>query len=341
MPHSETAAILSPLARYCRPWLRAAAWGCGTGLLLAVGIESVRVLVGRNLHAVVPGRVYRCAQQSPTGLERLVREHGIRTVLNLRGCCYPFPWYVGEARATQQLDVAQEDVCLSSGRLPSVTEMRYLVQVLDRTEYPVLIHCRRGADRTGLVSALVLLLYTDTGLAEARRQLGPRYGHVALGKPAYLDGFLDLYAEWLGVHGVRHSPLAFRRWIEQDYCPGECRVVLEPLDLPDSLPLGRPAAIRIRAHNTSVRTWRLRPGSNAGVHAAFVIGDSQARCVAAGKAGLFDAEVAPGESIDLKLALPAVHTPGHYYLVVDMVDEQQGWFYQLGSQPLHRELDVR
>jgi len=53
---------------------------------------------------------------------------------------------------------------------------------------------------------------------------------------------------------------------------------------------------------------------------------------------LLDALVAPGQSIDLTVAIPAVHVPGRYRLWVDMVDEQQGWFYQMGSEPLEIEL---
>ena len=48
----------------------------------------------------------------------MIAAHGIRTVVNLRGCCAPFPWYLDECRATHRLDVAQEDVCFSAGRLP-------------------------------------------------------------------------------------------------------------------------------------------------------------------------------------------------------------------------------
>src|SRR5262249_41159099 len=140
--------------------------------------EAVRVFFGANFHAVLPGRVYRCAQPSARALEELVARHGIRTVVNLRGCCDPFPWYLAQARATHRLDVCQEDICLSAGRLPSAPELRRLVEVIDRGEYPLLLHCRRGADRTGLASAVVLLLQPGVPLSQARRQLGLRYGHA-------------------------------------------------------------------------------------------------------------------------------------------------------------------
>ncbi len=310
------------------------------GLCLAVLTEAGRVLFGGNLHAVVPGRVYRSSQMSADKLAQVVHAYDIRTVINLRGCCDPFPWYLEECRTTHRLQVAQEDICLSAGRLPSVYEMRRLLEVLDRTEYPILIHCRRGADRTGLVSAVVLLLESRVSLAEARRQLGLRYGHLALGRPANLDRYFDLYDEWLRDQRLSHSHAAFRRWVEHDYCPGECRCELEPVDWPPDIRCGEPAPLRVRVRNTGIKSWRLRPGTNAGIHAGFGLWDSDGRCVANGRAGLLDAEVAPGQSIDLTLVVPALHKPGRHRLLVDMVDEQHCWFYQTGSEPLELELEV-
>src|SRR5262245_38481419 len=75
-----------PTTRPQAPPVRLLAWAAALGLLLAVAAEAYRVALGANFQAVVHGRVYRCAQQSPAGLERLVAAHHIRTVVNLRGC---------------------------------------------------------------------------------------------------------------------------------------------------------------------------------------------------------------------------------------------------------------
>jgi len=315
-------------------------WSGLAAALVALGSEATRVVLGDNLHTVIPGRVYRCAQQSGPELEQTMRRYGIRTVVNLRGCCAPLPWYLDECRATHHQEVAQEDICFSAGRMPSLSELRHLLEVLDRTAYPILIHCRRGADRTGLVSAILLLLQTDASLAQARRQLGLRYGHVAIGRPAYLDQFLDFYATWLREHGRSHSPMAFRRWLERDCQPGGCGATLEPLALPTRVPCGQPFALQVRARNTGTIVWRLQAGSNAGIHAGFLLWDPAGQLVASGRAGLFDATVAPGQSIDLTIALPRLKVPGRYRLWVDMVDEQQCWFYQMGSEPLEQELEI-
>jgi hypothetical protein len=308
-------------------------------LVVALSVEAYRVLLGRNLHVVVAGRVYRCAQQTGAALEDIVRDHGIRTVVNLRGCCSPMGWYVEEARVCHRLGVSQEDVCLSAYRLPAVGEVRRLLEVLDRTEYPILLHCRRGADRTGLVSAMVLLLETDTPFGRARSQLGWRYGHLAAGRPAVLDRFFDLYSEWLTKKELAHSPAVFRQWLEHEYCPGPYRCRLEAT-LPTQVRVGEPTAIRVRVWNTSGHAWRLQPGAGAGVHLGWILCDLEDHWICNGRAGLFRAEVAPGEGREFTLVLPPLRQPGRYRLVVDMVDEQQCWFFQTGSEPLEEELEI-
>jgi hypothetical protein len=340
MAGPEVIAEPTPPGRRRPHWLPAVLRGCAAGAALVVAIEAVHILCLGNFHAIVPGRVYRCSQPSPESLRRLIQTYGIGTIINLRGCGNPFPWYLDECRVTERLDVDQEDVCFSAGRLPADHEVRRLVEILDGCRYPILFHCQRGADRTGLTAAIVLLLQSDGTLAQARWQLGIRYGHLALGRPANLDWFLDLYAGWLKRQGLEHSHAAFRHWVENDYCPGPCRCTLEWLDPPGPLPRGRPVARRLRARNTSPETWHLSPDSEAGIHLTFTLSNGGGYCFV-GRAGLFRADVPPGGSIDLTLALPAVNRPGRYHLLVDMVDEQQCCFYQTGSEPMEQELDVR
>jgi hypothetical protein len=311
--------------------------------VLAVLLHAAYILLGPNFHTVIPGRVYRCAQPDGPRLEQLIRSLGIRTVVNLRGCCDPLPWYLEQCAVTNRLNISQEDLGFSAGRLPAVAAVRQLVEILDRTAYPVLFHCHKGADRSGMASAIALLLATDTPLAEARAQLSPVYGHLPLGRAGNIDRFFDLYGEWLQARGQAHSRAAFRRWVEQDYCPGECRCaleVLEPAGQPARVPRGRPFGVRVRCTNTSVKPWRFRPGTNAGIHASFVLTDPEDRCAGIGRAGLFHATVAPGAGIDLTLPLPALYRPGRYQLRVDMVDEQHAYFLQEGSEPLVWELEV-
>lgn len=321
-------------------WPRAVIGGCVTGFALAVAVHVAHILLYTNFHVVLPGQVFRCAQLSGPQLEEAIRAHGIRTVVNLRGPCDPFPWYLDECRVTQQAGAAHEDVSFSAGRLPPVDEIRYLLRVLDRTEYPILLHCRQGADRTGLAAAMFLLLHTDADLAAAKSQVGVAYGHLRLGRTRFIDQFFDLYDEWLEAQGLQHAPNVFRHWLEEEYCPGPCRYVMELRAPPYRAPCSKPWALHVRAYNTSIKTWNFRPEPNAGVHVGGYINDVQCVPIAFCRAGLLRAEVPPGGSIELTVAMPAIAKPGKYTFALDLFDEQHGWGYQMGAKPLEREFEV-
>jgi hypothetical protein len=99
--------------------------------------------------------------------------------------------------------------------------------------------------------------------------------------------------------------------------------------------------VQVRARNTGSLPWRFNPMPGAGTHLWFVLRNANGGEVFSGKTGLRDAQVQPGATIDLELPLPAFPALGQYWLVLDMVDEQHGMFFQMGSEPLELRLDVR
>jgi protein tyrosine phosphatase (PTP) superfamily phosphohydrolase (DUF442 family) len=302
-----------------------------------------------NRHTVIPGQVYRCSQPTPSDLAELVRQHGIRTVVNLRGAGLDYPWYQAEARATAELDLSQEDVTLSANRLPAPTELRRLVEVLDHSTGPILIHCKRGADRTGLAAVLARLLLTNDTLAEGRRHLGPTTGHFRFGRTAAMDEFWDRYEAWLTAEQQLHTPDRLRHWIAEVYTPGYRMSQLEWLDAPQgTIAASAPTAVRVRATNRSTEPWELKPGHYAGVHLAWCVAKDPLTAVFRGQAGLQRATVRPGESIEFTIAVPPLLAPGSYVLVAEMTDAtgagvpiRANSFVQFGDAAILTELRVQ
>jgi hypothetical protein len=52
-------------------------------------------------------------------------------------------------------------------------------------------------------------------------------------------------------------------------------------------------------------------------------------------------DVGPGESVDVEIALALPRPRGRYRFVLDMVDEQVGWFEAFGSTPLGVDVEVK
>jgi len=309
---------------------------------IPAGLETWRVVLGANIHAVAPGKVYRGAQPNAAGLEALADRYHIRTVVNLRGACDPNDWFTEEIKATQSLQMSQEDICMASGRLPSDQELRKLVDVLDHAEYPLFLHCRRGADRTGVAAAVYMLLETDATFAEARRQLGMRYGHVALGRTALMDQLLDFYQDWLRAEHKEHARALFRHWVLHEYHGAGYDYRIESLVCATaSLKTGEPMGFEARVRNTGSKPWQLRPVTTGGMKLGFCLRNDKEMEVTTGYAGLFDAVVSPGEAVTLAVIVPAVARAGRYHLTLDMVHPDFVWFFQMGSEPREEELTIR
>ena len=92
-----------------------------------------------------------------------------------------------------------------------------MIRSLANDPPPFFLHCYSGSDRTGMASALFLLLRTDTTLPQARRQLSLYYGHIPYGRAGCQDQVLDGYERWLGSIEREHSPKLLRQWGTEVY----------------------------------------------------------------------------------------------------------------------------
>jgi protein tyrosine phosphatase (PTP) superfamily phosphohydrolase (DUF442 family) len=169
-----------------------------------------------NFGELDPGLVYRSAQPGP-GLVRLVRERELASILNLRGGSPSDSWYADEVRTARNEGVAFQDVPMSAGRRPTRDELRALLDFFDRCRYPVLIHCKSGADRTGLACALYLMAKKGVGPDEAEGAFSLSYRHIPILGPEHLHEPLQEYSAWLSARRLQHTPERFRAWVEQDY----------------------------------------------------------------------------------------------------------------------------
>lgn len=160
------------------PWLLALLGIDGAALCLVAYIVAVN-LTG-NVHTVVTDEVYRAGQPRPGLLDRMERQHGIRTVLNLRGANPGSPWYDNEVADSQRLGIQHINFRMSAKEELTPQEVRELIAIMRDAPKPLLIHCAGGSDRTGLASAFYVAAVAMGSEAQAERQLSLRYGHIAL-----------------------------------------------------------------------------------------------------------------------------------------------------------------
>lgn len=178
LPETETAsrkAPRRPVARLLRV-LRAAAIAVGVTAGSFAAYCGVIIYEG-NFHAVRAGVFYRSAQLSRDELDAYGRQYGIKSVLNLRGAHQGEAWYDGEMAAVHDLGIVHYDYPISAKRFVTAQQVAQILDIVRHAPKPLLVHCKSGADRAGLVSALFQYAIGGESPAEADQQLSLAYGH--------------------------------------------------------------------------------------------------------------------------------------------------------------------
>jgi protein tyrosine phosphatase (PTP) superfamily phosphohydrolase (DUF442 family) len=130
-----------------------------------------------NLHAVTPGILYRSAQLNKDETRWAAHEYGIKSVFNLRGAHAGEGWYDDEIDAANELGLAHYDYPLSAKRVVTSQQIADILDIVRLAPKPLLIHCKSGSDRSGLVAALYRFAETGASAQEADRELSLVYGH--------------------------------------------------------------------------------------------------------------------------------------------------------------------
>jgi protein tyrosine/serine phosphatase len=184
--------------------------------LCSVSLLLYYFFLDNRFYPVVEGRIYRSARLSDHDLEKYIREMDIKTILNLAGRRDDKEWYKKEKEIAQKYHVQLHDVGISPHELPEIDRIFSIVDILVHAEKPLLIHCRKGVDRTGLVSALALSIEKDPPLLLIKKQFSFRYGVF----PVYRSVgpyFFEQYEKWLKETGKTHNKDTLLHWITDQY----------------------------------------------------------------------------------------------------------------------------
>lgn len=182
-----------------------------------------------NFEEIAPG-IYRSNHPNQARFEDY-KAMGIETILNLRGATI-HAHYKFEVESCQQLGLRLIDIALSARRAPSVELLQQVLDTLDSLDGPTLMHCKSGADRTGLVSAIYYLHVLKRPVEEAKKMLSFRYLHLKFTSTGILDYIIDLYGK-----RQQQGPISFRDWVETEYDQLAVREAFENLGFWDRIRL--------------------------------------------------------------------------------------------------------
>lgn len=159
---------------------------------------------------------WRSAQPTPFQIRNLAR-HGVRTVVNLRGerDCGS---YLHEIEACKKAGIELVNYRVRSRAAPTPSEILGARDLFATLEYPILMHCKSGADRAGLMSVLFRHFHEGEPIETARRELNLRYGHIRQADTGVLDYFFERYLD-----DNAESPIEFSDWLTSKYDPDEVK----------------------------------------------------------------------------------------------------------------------
>lgn len=167
----------------------------GLGGVLFLGIVLfLYVLEHGNFRPVTAGEAYRSGQLDSSRLAYYIKKYNIKSILNLRGNVASdgesvAQWYLDEKRVAETYNVMHYDIYLSASQELEKEDVEKLMEFIRSAPRPVLIHCKSGADRSGLVAAMWKVIVDKEPKPEAEKQLSVLYGHFPIGSAAAMDRF--------------------------------------------------------------------------------------------------------------------------------------------------------
>lgn len=147
----------------------------------------------KRFREVSAGRVYRSGQMTADGLAAAIREHGIRTVIDVQNefddpdlrAAFLNPGTRKESDICRQLGVQfinlDPDLVSRKERNPRPKVIEPFLAIMDDpANYPVLIHCKAGLHRTGVLVAVYRMEYEGwTPIAAMQEMKDHGFGNSA------------------------------------------------------------------------------------------------------------------------------------------------------------------
>lgn len=304
---------------------------CGAG-----GVYAHQRWISANFHEVLPGDLYRSAQPSPTRLQDWIREYGLASVLNLNDDG-TFP---DEAAVADAANVRYVHLPLSDLVLPERLIFLAFLDSLEALPRPLLIHCRAGADRTGMASMLALMAVGGRSFLEARGQLGLRYLHVD-DDPQAIEGVVLRYAAHCARLGRDTGGWPeYRRWARDHYSHSYFLVDIAGPDTMRAAP-GAMGTVDLVIHNrsdTEVPAGEgghdIRLASYAGSAVDMIPDHEYSPRLPVPR------PIAAHDSLRVTKRFRSPDEPGVYEIRFDLLEEHVTWFCSAGSPERARVLVV-
>lgn len=186
------------------PWGRAWAW-----LYAMLQEHNFTNLIRFNFHRISED-AYRSSQPTMWQLRRMVKKHGIKTILNLKGSNPGSAYWAFEREQCEKLGVKLVDVDIKSRETPWVENLHQAKAVFDSVEYPIWMHCKAGADRAGIYATFYQYFHQRRPIEQTDQLKFWPFGHFRYSEAGKIDNYLEHYK----AYHKDHPEVGLLEWAE-------------------------------------------------------------------------------------------------------------------------------
>lgn len=175
-------------------------WGRAKAWLYAMVVEhNFTNLIRFNFHRV-SDEAFRSSQPTMWQLRRMVKKHGIKTILNLKDARPDSAYWAFEREQCARLSVRLVDLNIASRSVPHATRIRQAKEVFESVDYPIWMHCKAGIDRTGIYATLYQHFRLGIPLEQTDQlRLWP-YGHLRHSRAGTFGFYIQQYLRYRQAH---------------------------------------------------------------------------------------------------------------------------------------------
>ena len=170
----------------------------------------------------LPNNMYRCNQPYPYQIKKYKSKYNIKTIINLRGERNCSSFYL-EKEYCDNNNIKLYNFPISSRDLPTKDTIKKFFVLLDKINYPAVMHCKSGADRVGIASSLYLIYKHNYNVLNAAKQLSFKHLHVKYAKTGILDYLFET-----ALKKGKNSSYDFIQWIDTDYNKNKLKESFKP-----------------------------------------------------------------------------------------------------------------
>lgn len=318
--------------------------------------------LSNNFYAVIPHKLYRSSQPTLADIKDWQDKYNIKTILNLRGkdIYQQEEEAINVANYSKTHNIFIHSIELKSSRVLSQKELLNIIDILEQSPKPLLVHCRNGVDRTGLVSALAKIL-DNQNVASAMQEFIWTKGFLPHREAEILKILLKDYQQWLDQHRLQSNKTHFIQWANTEYKPYYYSAMLEVVEPMRPLNVSAWNLIKVKVTNTSHYIIPFTTDDTSGIslywcYYSKVQAEQDGQdCryleklypaipvelyAASGQAKLVDYNLLPQQSIVLELSIPPIRHDGWYRLELDLLEKGKFKFSSYGNPIVEKDFEA-